>query len=152
MKRIVFIGSIFIVIIVMVIVQVSNIQKQKKQAMLVNQQYENYKGKDLYGIDVVTIINKATDNNKKYNIPKNEKGMYIEDNENSIKVELNLIADVDSKTNENIMVTKQMEDLQKAGVEGFITNFNLTTFQCKEITYHKKTGKVSKIIVEQVEL
>ena len=152
MKKIAFIGIIVIVIIIMLIMQITDIQKQKKQVMLLNQEYETYQNKDLYGIDVVSIINKAMDNNEKYGILKDENGMYIEDEENSIKVELNLISDVDETTSENIMVTKQMEDLQKVGLEGFITNFNLTTFQCKEIEYHKKTGKISKIIVEQVEL
>lgn len=152
MKKIAFIGIALIVIIIIIVMQVANMQSQKKQAVAFNEQYEKYKDKAIYGIDVVTVINKATDNNTKYNIQKDETGMYIEDEENSIKVELNLIAGVDEKTNQNIIVTKQMEDLQKAGIEGFITNFNLTTFKCKNIEYHKKTGKVSKIIIEQVEL
>lgn len=152
MKKIAFAGIIALVILIIVIVQINNLQKQKRQAIEINQQYEFYKDKDLYGIDIVTVINKATDNNTKYNIQKDKNGMYIEDEENSIKVELNLISGVDEKTKQNIIVTKQMEDLQRAGLEGFITNFNLTTFQCKKIEYHKKTGKVRKIIMEQVEL
>ena len=152
MKKIAFIGIMAIIIVIIVVMQINHIQKQRKQAIAFNGQYEYYQNKDLYGIDVVTVINKATDNNTKYNIPKDSKGMYIEDQENSIKVELNLIAGVEEKTNQNIMVTKQMEDLQKVGLEGFITNFNLTTFQCKKMEYHKKTGKVSKIIMEQIEL
>lgn len=151
MKKIIIISILIIIVITSIVMQVYHIQNQKQQAIEFNKQYENYQNKDLYGIDVVTVINKATDHNEKNDIPKDDNGMYIEDEENSIKVELNLIAGVDEKTGENIIKAYQMERLLQVGLDGFITNFNLTTFQCKEIQYHKKTGKVSKIIFEQIE-
>lgn len=151
MRKIVIIGSIIIIAIIIVVMQISNIQNQKQQAMAFNKQYEDYQNKDLYGIDIVTVINKATDNNEKYSISKDEKGIYIEDDKNSIKVELNLISKVNEATGEKTMITRPMERLQEVGLDGFITNFNLTTFQCKEIEYHKKTGRISKIVFEQVE-
>lgn len=151
MKKICIIAVIIIALLIIVVMQITNLQKQQNQAIQFNKQYEEYRNKELYGIDIVTVINKVTDNNEKYNIPKDENQMYIEDDENSIKVELNLISNVNEKTGKKEYVTHQMERLQQVGLEGFITNFNLTTFQCENIEYHKKTGKISKIIFTQIE-
>jgi len=151
MKKILIIGVVIVVLLIVVVMQINNLQTQQKQAIQFNKQYEEYKDKDLYGIDIVTVINKATDNNEKNDIPKDQNQMYIENDENSIKVELNLISDVDDRTGQKKYVTHQMERLQQVGLDGFITNFNLTTFKCEKIEYHKKTGKVSKIIFRQIE-
>ena len=151
MKKILIISIAIVVVLIVVVMQVKSLQTQQKQAIQFNKQYQEYQNKELYGIDIITVINKATDNNEKYGIPKDQKGMYIEDDENSIKVELNLISSIDEKTGEKQYVTRQMERLQQVGLDGFITNFNLTTFQCEKIEYHTKTGKVSKIIFKQIE-
>lgn len=58
-----------------------------------NKQYEEYLQKVVYGTDVITLINKATNENMKNNIPKDEKGYFIENDINSIKVEINLLYD-----------------------------------------------------------
>ena len=150
-KTITAILLIIVIIVIIITMQIRNIAQNKQEALSFNSEYEKYKDKDLYGIDIVTVINKAIDNNTKYNIVKDEKGRYIEDEENSIKVELNLIASVDEKTGEKNIVTHPMERLMEVGLDGFITNFNLTTFKVNKIEYHKKTGRVSKIVFEQIE-
>ena len=116
-----------------------------------NSEYEKYQNKDLYGIDVVTVINKAIDNNTQNNIAKDEKGRYINNEESSIQIELNLIASVNEKTGEKKQVTHPMERIMEVGLDGFISNFNLTIFRVKEINYHEKTGRISKITFEQIE-
>ena len=42
------------------------IERQKEQVTRFNREYESYNKKKMYGTDVVTVINKAIDNNKKY--------------------------------------------------------------------------------------
>lgn len=142
---------IFAVIIILVTMQLNQFKKNSQEVRDFNNEYEKYKNKDLYGIDVVTVINKAVDNNTKNNIEKDEKGIYIENEANSIKVELSLIASADEKTGEKKLVTHQMERIIEVGLDGFIKNFNLTIFRVKEINYHEKTGRISKIIFEQME-
>lgn len=152
MKKIyIIIIAIMIMVTVVISMKIVKLQERQKQIKSYNKTYETYQNKELYGIDVVSIINKATDNNEKYSIDKDEKGMYIEDEENSVKIELRLISDVDTRTGQPIMVTHQMERLQQKGLDGFITNFNLTKFECREIQYHQKSGKISKLIIEQIE-
>ena len=36
-------------------------------------------------------------------------------------------------------------------VRNFVKNFNVILFKCTNIEYHKETGKVSKLIFEQIE-
>lgn len=135
---------ILIVITIIATMYVSNNNKQLEKIKNTNQEYELYLEKTVFGTDVTTIINKAINQNEKNNISKDEKGMYIENEENSIKVELVML-------NEDEKTTYQMETLQKAGIQGFIKNFNLINFKCSKIEYHEKTKLVKKIIFEQIE-
>lgn len=109
-----------------------------------NQKYEIYLDKEIFGTDVTTVINKAIDDNEKRDIPKDEKGFFIPNDTNSIKVELVML-------NEDKKETYQMETLNKVGLSGFIKNFNLINFKCSKIEYHDKTKLISKIIFEQTE-
>lgn len=107
-----------------------------------NREYEYYLNKTVYGTDVASLINKAVSQNEKNNIQKNEKGYYIENEENSLKIQIKMI------TTEKIY---QMEAIYNNDITKFVQNFNLIKFKCTNIEYHKKTGKVSKITFEQME-
>ncbi len=106
-----------------------------------NQKYEIYLDKEVFGTDVTTVINKAIDDNEKREIPKDEKGFFIQNDTNSIKVELVML-------NGESKETYQMETLNKVGLSGFIKNFNLINFKCSKIEYHDKTKLISKIIFD----
>lgn len=138
---------LLIVLIVVAIVSVIFISNNYQETMEVkkeNQEFEAYLNKELLGTDVTTIINKAINLNEKNEIPKDEKDFYIENDTNSIKVEIIMF-------NEEEAITYQMETLQKVGMNRFIDNFNLISFKCSKIEYHGKTNKISKIIFEQIE-
>ena len=60
----------------------------ENEAKKPNLEYEYILEKEMYGTDVVTIINKAMDNNKRYEIAKDKNGNYINDNRYSIQVEI----------------------------------------------------------------
>ena len=123
---------------------ISNKYTKTSEIQKINKEYELYKDKELLGTDVTTAINKALDSNERNEIPKDEKGFYIENDTNSIKVEIIMY-------NEDDVKTYQMETIQKVGITGFINNFNLINFTCSKIEYHEKTKMVSKIVFEQVE-
>lgn len=106
--------------------------------------YEEYKDKEVFGTEVASIINKATNSNLKNEVQKDEKGFFIENDTNSIKVEVKLF-------NEEKLKTYQMETIQKVGTKGFVQNFNLILFKCTSIEYHEQTKKVSKLVFEQIE-
>ena len=145
MKRIIIIFGIIIISLVLII-SVSLIENNKNVSNIksYNKQYEEYYQKIIYGTDVITLINKAIDQNLKNEIVKDKKGYFIENDINSIKIEIKLLSD-------DKLITYQMETLTNVGLEGFIRNFNLIKFKCTEIHYHNKTKRVKKIIFEQIE-
>lgn len=150
MKKIIFsIILVVILILAIITVAISNKNAKNNEIKAFNSNYEQYLGKTIYGADILTIINKAIDNNEKYAIEKDSEGYYLADSENVVKVELTLLSlDEDGQTKE---VTHQMERLNQIGLDKFISSFNLTEFKCTNIEY-AKNGKVNKIYVKQQEL
>lgn len=107
-----------------------------------NEYYEYYFEKEIYGTDVISIINKAINENEQNDIQKNEKGHYIENKENSIKIEVKMLI-----TNK----TYPMEEIYNNDITKFVENFNFIKFKCINIEYHKNTGRISKITFEELE-
>lgn len=145
MKKIIVVFLIiFLIIITILSVSLIENSKNLNNIQNANKKYEEYLNKEVFGTDVITIINKATNQNLKNNIEKDEKGMFIENKTNSVKVEIEMI-------NESKKTTYQMETIQNVGIDGFIKNFNLIKFKCKNIEYHNDTKRVSKVVFEQIE-
>lgn len=150
MKKIVFsIILVTIIALVVIIVGINGNRAKEKEIANFNLQFEKFQGKIMYGADVLTIINSARENNTNYNISKNEQGLYEENNENSMKVQIILL----SKNEEGEIEEKSypMETLEKAGLTTFISNFGLTTFECSNIEYNKQK-RINKITVKQLEI
>lgn len=141
-KTVIIILILFFIIIAIVAVDIKAKQDDEKAIKQFNIEYEQYLGKQIYGTEVTTVINKAIENNIKNNIAKDDAGMYINDNMYSLKVELNMIT---------VEKTYQMEQFYKAGLTEFVKNFNLIIFECSSIEYHEKTGRISKIVFTQLE-
>lgn len=141
-KQTILIIILLIVVILMVTFLVlQNIQKARILANY-NNPYEICKTKNVYGTDVATLINMAIDNNEKNSIQKDEKDYYIPDEENSVKIYVKL-----QEEGEDF----PMERIFKVGIIEFVKNFNLETFKCTRIDYHKKTGKVSEVYFEYIQ-
>lgn len=107
-----------------------------------NKNYEYYLNKNVYGTEVATLINKVVESNERNNVPKDDNGYYIDNNTNSIKIDIKMIT---------IEKTYPMELIHNSNIENFVKNFNVILFKCTNIEYHKQTGKVSKLIFEQIE-
>lgn len=106
-----------------------------------NQEFEAYKGKEIEGTELGTIINKAINYNEKNRIPKDENGNYIENKDNSIKIDIYI---KDNKT------TYSIETIYKLGTAQFIENFNIDTFKCTKIEYHNRSKRVKYLYFEQI--
>lgn len=144
-KNVIIISVILIIIIIVCIGGISLNAKKMSVVKQANKEYEQYLKKDIYGTDVVTLINKAINNNQKNDIQKDEKENYIEDDKNSIIIELVMITN-EEKENKT---TYRMETINKVGIEQFISNFNTAKFKISKIEYHKQTGKISYIEISQ---
>ena len=121
----------------MFITQKTTIRNIKKY----NSQYEYYINKSIYGTELVTLINKVVNENEINKVEKDEKGFFIENNENSIKINI--------KMNTNGK-TYQMETFYNNDITKFVENFNLVKFRCNKIEYHKKSGRVRKLYFEEI--
>ncbi len=145
MKKTILILSILLLSMLLIVcVSITKNQENLSNIQKENAEYERYKQKEVFGTEVASIIHKAINHNIKYEIPQDEKGFFIPNNTNSIKVEIKL-------QDEKELKTYQMETIQKVGTEGFVKNFNLITFKCTNIEYHEQTKRVAKLVFEQIE-
>ncbi len=142
MKKIIyFLIFVFIIVIVMTSIYI-NYKVTLKKIKEDNLQFEYYNQKEITGTDIATLINKAVDSNIKFNVGKDSKGKYIENNENSINIEI-YIADNNK--------TYNMEILYNGGIDKFVKNYGNIKFKCTQIDYHEITKRVKKVYFRQIE-
>lgn len=137
--------AIFFLIVIIVVVGISylylNYKAQFHEAQRENKQFESYNQKEIYGSELTTIINKAVDNNKNNEVPKDNKGKYMNNENNSIQIEIKML-DNDK--------TYAMETLYNGGMDKFIQYYSAIKFKCTDLQYHKTTNKVKYLLFEQI--
>lgn len=141
MKKIFIFLAILIIVISIVIVKYFSYKNEYNAILKENAEYEQYKDKEIYGLDVATIMNKVVDKNTKNRVEKDENGIYKSNETNSIQIEIYI------KDNET---TYKMETFYDAGTDQFAKYYGNIKFKCSKIEYHKKTGKIKYILFEQV--
>ena len=104
-----------------------------------NIQYEQYSEKEIDGRVLTTVINKAIDNNEKKSVSKNEQGYYINDDSNSINIDIKIL---DNDT------TYKMETIYNGGMANFVQFYNSINFECTKLGYNS-LGKVNYMSFEQ---
>ena len=140
-KIIICILSIFLIIICIVVYGVYQKNENTAQIGVDNKTYESYENKEVLGTDIISIINKATDSNKKNDIKIGEDGNYIDNGKNSIRIEIKFL-ELDK------VIT--MERINNVGIEKFWSNYGALSFKCTKIEYHEKTHRVKYIYFEEV--
>lgn len=140
-KNIIIIFIILLILLVITIVAVKININKNKIAEIQNLNFEQYLDKEIYGTDVITLINKAVSYNEENNVIKDSKGIYQNNNKNSIKIDLVMITNEEKQET----TTYKMETITKAGITDFIKNFNTAKFKCTKKEYHLETGKISYI-------
>ena len=137
--------AIFFLIIVIVVVGISYMYLQYKShyytAQRENKQFESYDGKEIYGTEITTIINKAMDNNQNNQVQKDNKGNFVNNDNNSIHINIKML------DNEK---TYTMETLYNGGMDKFVQYYGEILFKCTKLEYHKATNKVKYMLFEQI--
>lgn len=144
-KNVIILTIILLVIIVICIAGININSKTSKVVLQNNKDYEQYLKNEIYGTDVITLINKAISSNEENNVEKDSKGFYIENEENSIKINIIMITNEEKQET----TTYKMEAISKVGITEFIKNFNTAKFKCTKTEYHKQTGKIKYIEITQ---
>ena len=119
--------------------------KRKGTELQKNKQYEDYLKNEIYGTEVVTLINKAVNSNEENNVTKDEKGLYINNHRTSIIIDLIMITDEEKEET----TSYRMEKIYNLGTNEFVKNFNTAKFKCTKIEYHEETGKIAHIELSQ---
>ncbi len=141
-KSLLIIGVICFIVFAILFLNLRDLQKRNAEAAKFNASYEAYNQENLNGLDITTVINKAINNNNKYNIQKGKDGLYLADEEHSIQIYVTMM--INQKT-------YPMEKINALGINSFIEYFGAIHFKCTNITYHKKTGKIASMTFEATE-
>lgn len=141
MKKFIVLFSIVIIIVTVVAFNYISYTNNQNEVKRYNLELEKNYQKEIYGIDLTTIINKVINNNEKNNVEKNQHGKYINNNIDSINIDIKMI-DLDR--------VFAMEELYNGGIEQFVQYYSNIQFKCTKIEYHKKTGKISYMYFEQI--
>ena len=141
MKKIIGIFIAVLVIILSLLYGYFTYTKNSNSILEQNAEFEKYLNQEINGTDLATIINRVIDNNEKNAIDKDIKGKYIDDNLDTIKMDI-LITD-----NETLY---DAETIYRGGIENFVKNFNIIKFKCTEIKYHETTKKVKYLLFTQI--
>ena len=144
-KNLIILISILLIICAFVVYFVINYRNMQMQAQINNKEYNTYKDKTIVGTTLVSIINKTVDNNEKNNIEKDNSNVYVENEDNSIKIYIYFL-DEDGK---RIVTPYTMEQIYNKGSDSFIKLYGTSNFTCTNIDYHSKTGNVKSLTFEQ---
>ena len=144
-KNLIILISILLIICAFVVYFVINYRNMQMQAQINNKEYNTYKDKTIVGTTLVSIINKTVDNNEKNNIEKDNSNVYIENEDNSIKIYIYFL-DEDGK---KIEIPYTMEQIYNKGSDSFIKLYGTSNFTCTNIEYHSNTGNVKSLTFEQ---
>ena len=141
MKKIIIILLIFIVVLCILLYNFNSIALDKQKVAEENAEFEQFLNKEIYGIDIASIINKAVDKNIKNGIKKDDKDFFIQNDENSIEIEVYLTEGDD---------IYKMEQIYKLGTEQFVQFFIDAKFKSTDVQYHDKTGRIKYILFEKI--
>lgn len=135
-----------LVIISCVFAKYIEYSSKQNEIQKINKEFLLYKNSDVQINTIVSIMNKAIQENKINKIQQDSKKIFIENETNSIKVYL------ETKSSEDEKVKIPMEELilnEKAGIEKVEYAFSDLSFTMTDIQYHKKSGQVRSITFTQ---
>lgn len=141
MKKTIFVlFTIIIIVVTIIFVNYASYKNEYNSILKENAEIEKYTKKEIYGLELGTLINRVADKNTKNKIQQDEAGLFIPNDEDSIQIEI-YMAD-----NEQ---TYKMETFYNAGIKQFIKYYGNIKFKCSKIEYHKNTGKIKYLLFEQ---
>lgn len=137
--------AMFLLIIIGIVSTISylylNSISNQRIAQKENIKFEIYKDEEITGAEVTTLINKAINSNQQNEVEKDKKGRYIDNETNSINVDIKFIDDD---------VTYNIEKIYNNGMDKFLTYYRDIKFKCVDVQYHDKTQKIKYMLFEQI--
>ena len=145
MRKILILVIISVITITSIVfVKFAEYSKMKTEVNKINKEYLAYQNSNIQINTIVSLMNKAIEQNKKNNISQNEDKTFNENDTNSIKLY------IETKSSDGKQMVKiPMENLilnDKIGVEKVEYAFSDLLFETKDVEYHKKTGQVKQVV------
>lgn len=141
MKKFIWLFMAIVIIIISFLYGFFTYKKNNNSILQENAKYEAYLNKEIYGVELASIINKAIDNNIIQKVEKDNKGKYIDNNESSIKIDIKFI------DNDTIY---DIETIYNGGIDNFVKYYDTIKFKLMDIKYHHETQKVKYLYFEQI--
>lgn len=143
-NKILLIIIVFVVILIVSVYGIYTYRKDILESQKINNEYKSYYNEQIIGNDLLSIINKTEDIDAQYGIQKDDEGMYIENDTNSIKIYVKF------KYKDDYRVL-EMEKIIGGGIENFAKAYSTANFVCTEINYHEKTNNVKALTFTEVD-
>ena len=140
-KTMVFFAMLITIMIAIISYIYLRYQTDLQKANRKNRPFESYYEQEILGTDLATVINKAIDDNIKNEVKKDKNNMYIDNENNSINIDIKFIDD--DKVH-------RMEELYNAQISSFVKLYNQIKFKCTDIKYHEKTHNIKYMLFEQI--
>ena len=137
-NKILLILIIFMCVLLVVAYYVYSYRNSIAESQKMNREYEQYQNSQMLGSELISLINKTVDVNTDLGIEKDQDGLFIDNEENSIKIYVNFVYEDDYKTLE-------MEKIYNNGAENFMKLYSTASFKCTEFTIHEKTNNVKSL-------
>ena len=107
---------------------------QHQEKKVYNGYLESNLNKDISGTDLASLINKSANLNEQNDVLKDSNGIYIDNKQNSISIEIKF------KDNDEII---KSEKIYNNGMDKFVELYGNSKFNLKKLEYHNKT-KIAK--------
>ena len=137
-NKILLILIIFMCVLLVVAYYVYSYRNSIAESQKMNREYEQYQNSQMLGSELISLINKTVDVNTDLGIEKDQDGLFIDNEENSIKIYVNFVYEDDYKTLE-------MEKIYNNGAENFMKVYSTASVKCTEFTIHEKTNNVKSL-------
>ena len=141
-KTIIYIFSMILIICVIISSKLYMSKDYMVQIKKFNNKYEKYTKSEVIGTEVASIINQAVDDNEYEGIKKDEKGKYIQNNQNSINIEV-MITEFEEEQ------IYSMETLYNGGMSQFVKYYGQIRFKASKIEYNENK-RIKYILFEQI--
>lgn len=133
--------SLLLIITIIFIMQISSMKDVKKQYDTEVEFFKKYEDTQFDVNDFISMMNKAIENNEKYEIKKDKNNLYIEDDKYSIKIYLKL------DDSENLVPMEKLMLSEEGGALTINRLFSDIIYKIEDIEYHQSTKRVKKITI-----
>ena len=141
MKKIVIIFVISIAILGSICYSYSQKKISDNKKIANYDKYQKMLNTQILGTDLASLINESIDKNKDNEVKDDDNGLYIENDTNSIIIDVKFLDSDSSIRDEKIYLN---------GIHRFVELYGSSEFKCTKVEFHKKTYEIKYLSFEEI--